>query len=188
VWARVRERALAGDDPSLAYAEYSLDFEHPDDVPDEAASDPELWRQVNIAIGRGRVLEEHMGREFRALGRREFVIELLGVGDWPATDGSADVLLTAEDWAEVEDQESVLVDPICLAFDVSPDRRTAIVASGVNEQGKLHVEVIHAGAGTGWVAERMEELYRAHEVVESSATGMGRRVRSPGRSTTPGSR
>jgi hypothetical protein len=64
---------LAGDDPSLAYAEYSLDFEHPDDVPDEVGFDPELWRQVNIAIGRGRVLEEHMGREFRALGRREFV-------------------------------------------------------------------------------------------------------------------
>ena len=37
VWTRVRERGIAGDDPALAYFEWSLDFEHPDDVPDEIA-------------------------------------------------------------------------------------------------------------------------------------------------------
>ncbi len=173
VFARVRERALAGNDPSLAYAEYSLDYEHPHDVPDEVASDPAVWALVNIAIGRGRVLEEHMARERRSMGFREFVVELLGVGDWPATDGSVDVLITAEAWADVEDEDSVLVDPICLAFDVSPDRKTAIVAAGMNQQGKLHIEVIHSGSGTGWIAERMEQLYRSHEVVDVVCDGYG---------------
>ncbi len=49
VWARVRERGIAGGDESLAYLEWSLDFEHPDDVPDQVASDPARWRSVNFA-------------------------------------------------------------------------------------------------------------------------------------------
>jgi hypothetical protein len=39
-----------------------------------------------------------------------------------------DVEITMEQWQSVEDQESVLVDPICIGFDVSQARRTAIVA------------------------------------------------------------
>lgn len=173
VWARVRERGIAGDDPALTYAEWSLDFDHPDEVPDEVRCDHEYWKSVNFAIGRGRVLEEHMEREFRSMLPRSFIVELLGIGDWPVTDGSADLLIDPEDWASLEDQESVLVDPICIAFDVTPDRRTAIVAAGASETGKLHVEVISARHGTAWVAERIEELYRSHEVVQIVCDGLG---------------
>lgn len=173
VWARVRERGIAGDDQALAYFEWSIDVDHPDDVTDEMMLDHELWRRVNFAIARGRVTEEHMEWERRAMSTRGFIVELLGGGDYPTTDGSADVVISVEDWAAVEDSESVLVDPICLSFDVSTDRRTTISAAGLNEQGRLHVEVIHSRSGTGWVAERLTELYRDHEVVEIVCDGFG---------------
>jgi hypothetical protein len=173
VWTRVRERGIAGDDQDLAYFEWSLDFEHPDDVPDEVADDPGVWRQVNFALERGRVTEEHMAWERRALSDRGFKVELLGVGDPPATDGAADVLLSKEDWAAVEDRESVLVDPVCLAFDVSPDRHSSIVAAGRNEQGKMGIELVDARPGTGWLTERLVTLYRKHEVAEFVCDGYG---------------
>ena len=88
VWTRVRERGIAGDDEALAYFEWSLDVEHPDDVPDEVADDPELWRRVNFAIARGRVTEEHMEWERRAMSRpRRSRSSCSASGDYPATDG-----------------------------------------------------------------------------------------------------
>lgn len=173
VWARVRERGLAGGDDALAYFEWSLPFDHPDEIPDEVATDPDAWRRVNWAIGRGRVLEEHMAREYRALGRRQFAVELLGVGDYPATDETAASVIDMDAWRETEDAESVLADPICLAFDVSPDRRTSIAAAGLNERGLLHGEVVHSRAGTGWVPERLADLVERHEVLEVACDGFG---------------
>lgn len=173
VWTRVRERGVAGGDESLAYFEWSLDFEHPDDVPDEVTDDPAYWRQVNFALERGRVAEEHMAWERRALSDRGFKVELLGVGDYPATDGGADVLISQEEWADVLDADVVMLDPICLAFDVSPDRHSSIVAAGRDERGHMAVELIHANHGTGWLTDRLAELYRSHEVAEIVCDGFG---------------
>ena len=173
VWTRVRERGIAGDDPALAYFEWSLDFEHPDDVSDEVALDQALWRRVNFAIERGRVPVEHMEWERRAMSFRGFVVELLGVGDYPETDVSADVLVSVDDWLALEDPGSVVLDPVCIAFDVSPERQTAIVAAGRNERGLMHVEVLAAGAGTGWLTARLVELYAKHEVAEIVCDGYG---------------
>lgn len=173
VWTRVRERGLAADDLSLAYFEWSIDAEHPDDVSDEQALDHDLWQRVNFAIGRGRVTLEHMEWERRAMGFRGFCVELLGAGDYPDTDLSADVIVSVEDWLNLEDRESVLLDPICLAYDVSPERQVAVVAAGLNEQGQWHVEVIHSSAGTGWLTHRLAELYEKHEVIEIVCDGYG---------------
>lgn len=173
VWARVRERGIAGGDESLAYFEWSIDVEHPDDVTDEMMLDHELWRQVNFAIAHGRVTEEHMDWERRAMSQRGFIVELLGGGDYPATDANPDAVITLDAWNDLEDESSVLLDPISLAFDVSPDRRTSISASGLNERGELHVEVIHARAGTGWVTVRLAELYEKHDVTEIICDGFG---------------
>jgi hypothetical protein len=173
VWTRVRERGIAGEDESLAYLEWSLDYEHPDDVSDEVALDQDLWKSVNFAIERGRISLEHMEWERRAMSFRGFVVELLGVGDYPETDASADVLVSVADWLNLEDPNSVVLDPVCIAFDISPERQTAICAAGLNEKGKWHVEVLHAGAGTGWLTERLVELYQRHEVVEIVCDGYG---------------
>ena len=173
VWTRVRERGLVSEDDALAYFEWSFDAEHPDDLTDEQVLDRDIWRRVNFAIERGRVAEEHMEWERRAMSFRGFVVELLGVGDWPATDVSADVLVSLEEWLALEDPNSVLIDPVCLAFDVAPDRKTAIAAAGLNEQGRFHVEIVHSGAGTGWVTERLVALYSRHEVQTIVCDGYG---------------
>jgi hypothetical protein len=137
------------------------------------AMDVALWKRVNFAIARGRVSEEHMEWERRAMSARGFIVELLGGGDYPATDGSSGMVIRAEAWAELEDDASELLDPVCLAFDVSPSRATSIAAAGMNADGNLHVEVIHARAGTGWVAQRLAELYERHDVTEIVCDGFG---------------
>lgn len=173
VWTRLRERGIAGDDEALAYFEYSLDYPSPDELPDEVAEDREAWAMVNWAIGRGRVPEEHMAKELRSLGRRAFAVELLGVGDYPDTEAGGNSEISLEVWAELEDERSVLADPVCLAFDVSPGRRTSISAAGLNERGEKHIEVIHSRAGTTWVPERLGELCEKHEVVQVACDGVG---------------
>lgn len=173
VWTRVRERGIAGDDDMLAYFEWSLEFEHPDDVPDAVADDPLEWARVNFAMVHGRVTEEHMAWERRALGDRAFKVELLGIGDYPATDGAADVLISQEQWAALSDQSSELLDPVSIAFDVSPEHAASIVAAGRSDRGHWFVELIHSRKGTGWLAERLEELYRTHEIAEVVCDGYG---------------
>ena len=114
-----------------------------------------------------------MEREYRSMAPRTFAVELLGVGDWPATDLSHDLLITPEQWADVMDESSVLQDPVCIAFDISPERHSSILAAGRNDKGKFGIEVIHSRSGTGWVAERMEHLYRSHEIAEVVCDGFG---------------
>ena len=174
VWARVRERGIAGEDEALAYFEWSLDVEHPDDVPDSGDCDPEYWRQVNFAIARGRMPEEHMDWERRAMSDRGFEVELLGVGDWPATDGSADVLVSLEEWPALEDPDSVAHRPGVhrlrrVARPQTVDRRRRPRRA----RARWQVEVIHARAGTGWLVERLVELYREHEIAEVVCDGYG---------------
>jgi hypothetical protein len=153
--------------------EWSLDFEHPDDVPDEVSDEPEQWQQVNFAIAHGRVSVEHMQWERRALSDRGFKVELLGVGDYPATDGAADVLISREEWDAVLDPEAKMTDPVCIAFDVSPDRHSSIVAAGRDDRGNMMVEVIASNRGTGWLTARLSELYQNHEVEEIVCDGFG---------------
>lgn len=173
VWARLRERGIAGDDESLAYFEYSIDFDSPDDVPDEVMMDPDVWRSVNWAMAHGRVTEAHMMKEFKTLGRRLFIVELLGGGDYPDTELAGNSEISLETWADIEDESSVLHDPVSLSFDVSPGRRGSISAGGVNADGDHHIELVNSRAGTAWMTERIGELWERHDVVEVACDGFG---------------
>jgi len=165
VAARIRERGIRGYDPSLAYFEWSApqpkekEVWVPDQVDDEYLETPENWRLANPALGI-RISEEHVENELRSMGRRTFAVERLGIGDWPATDANA---LAIEGWEDLEDPDSVLVDPVCLAFDVSPDRAWASIgAAGARPDGLAHIEVIENRRGTGWVVARLVELRNNH--------------------------
>lgn len=172
VWTRIRERGIRGEDQSLAYLEYSVDAEHPDDLSDEAMGDRDFWHQANPALGI-RISVEHMEREQASMDPRAFAVELLGVGDWPATDGSADTLISPEEWADVADPDAVLLDPVCIAYDVSPERHSSIVAAGRSDKGHLMVEVVHSNNGTGWLVDRLVRLYGSHEIAEIVCDGFG---------------
>lgn len=156
-FARIRERGLAGDDPSLAYFEWSVDADHPDEVTEEMAADPQLWAQANPGLGI-RISADHIAREQRSMDRRTFAVERLGVGDWPDPDGMAGRPISPEAWAALADLDSKPRDPVCFAVDVSPDRaRAAIGVAGFRSDGKPHVEIVAHQRGTAWVTERLGE-------------------------------
>jgi hypothetical protein len=161
VFARVRERGIKGDDPRLAYFEWSLPYERPEDVPDDVFADEVSWAQTNPALGI-RITAEHVANERRALDARTFAVERLGVGDWPDPSGMGGVL-NLETWAALEDQNSRPEDAVCFAFDVAPDRSSgAIARAGRRSDGLVHVEVVKHDRGTGWIIEELERLVEKH--------------------------
>lgn len=162
VLARQRERGHKGDDPSLAYFEWSLDLPGPTDVTDEIAEDEASWREANPAL-EIRIRPEHIRHEHRSLDPRKFAVERLNVGDWPRTDHVVVSMISIEQWDELAEQDSVLLDPVCLAYDVSPERKASIAAAGKNTDGRWHIEVLAQKAGTGWLPGRIAELVESHE-------------------------
>ncbi len=86
---------------------------------------------------------------------REFAVERLGVGDWPRTDGVMQKVLPIEDWKALEDLDSVVLDPVVLAFDVGPDRTASIAAAGQRDDGLWHVEVFDNRNGTSWLVKAL---------------------------------
>jgi hypothetical protein len=93
---------------------------------------------------------------------RTFAVERLGIGDWPRTDGGAQVI-ALEDWLALADPASRPVDPVCFAFDVTPDRAGASIAvCGLRPDGLAHVEIVERKRGTGWVPDRVAELVANH--------------------------
>jgi phage terminase large subunit-like protein len=179
--ARVRERGLAGGDESLAYFEHSVEGSH--DKPEELAKladDPQAWAQGNPGMGI-RIAAEHIARERRAMPLRTFCVERLGIGDWPRTDDELTDKLTLEMWLPLEDPDSKALDPVCLAFDVRPDRSaSAISAAGMRRDGKRHIETIEHKRGTGWVVGRLVELVAEHKPV-----GVVVDMKSPAASLVP---
>lgn len=173
VFARVRERGLAGDDPGLAYFEWSVDAESPDAVDEETARDPEAWARANPALGI-RISPEYIANEQRSLDARTFAVERLGIGDWPRTDGLTAQVIDSAVWKAGFDEKSKPLDPVCIAFDVTPNRsRAAIMAAGLRADGKRHLETIEHKKGTQWVPDRLLELVERHEPAALLCDGRG---------------
>jgi phage terminase large subunit-like protein len=163
VFARLRERAIEGVDPGMAYFGWSPGIEHPDKLTEEQASDPAVWAQANPALG-VRISEEYVAAERRSMSLRGFAVERLGVGDWPQGDDLGNRVIADDAWLSLIDRGSSMLDPVCFAFDVAPDRSmAAICAAGRRVDGRIHVEVIDHRAGTNWVAARVQELLGSHE-------------------------
>lgn len=172
VFARLRERGIEGKDRSMAYFEWSLPFENPGELTREDAADPANWARANPALGI-RIWPEHVAMELETMNDRTFAVEILGVGDWPRTDGTRLSPIKPDEWDALLDETSVLEDPICLAYDVSPERRTSIAAAGRRDDGLWHVEVISQWPGTKWLVPRLAELVELHEPLEVVCDGYG---------------
>jgi hypothetical protein len=180
VFAKVRERGIAGDDPRLMYAEFSPDCDSPDKA-GELLDDPEAWAQANPGLGI-RISRDYIENERRAMSSRGFAVERLSIGAWPSTEEIEETVIDRIVWKRREDPLSEIVGPVALAIDVSPSRATAsISAAGFREDGKPHVEYIKpdrddedlkVGEGTGWVVDRLVQLIEDGEV---EALGLDKR-------------
>jgi hypothetical protein len=163
VFARLRERALKGEDPDLAYFGWSPAFDKPSDVSVSAAADPEVWAQANPALGI-RIRPEHVAKELRSMDPRTFAVERLGVGDWPRVAEEDGLVISVKAWLSLVDPLSEPVDPLVFSFDVSPDRSSAAVCMAAKrDDGLDHVEVMEHKRGTGWLVDYLVERSERHD-------------------------
>jgi hypothetical protein len=160
--ARIREQGIAGR-ANIAYFEWSVPGDSPDMVTEEVASDERMQALANPGMGI-RISREWIEHERAVeLGAREFAVERLGVGDWPATSGVNQTVLDIAAWRALVDRESKIMSDVCFAFDVTPDRsRACIAAAGKRADGHWHLEIVDHRSGTGWLISRLEELDRKH--------------------------
>jgi hypothetical protein len=174
VFARVRERGVAGSDPRLMYVEYSPDCESPDHASDELLDSRKVWQEANPALGH-RISLENVERERRALKRRTFAVERLGIGAWPSTAEIDETVIDPVVWraAEVTVGE-ISLSGLTFSYDVALDRKSSSISvAGKRSDGRFQAEVIARNGGTKWVVPRMVELVRDWNAEAVVANGAG---------------
>jgi hypothetical protein len=173
VFARVRERAIAGDDRRLAYFEWSLECERPELLDPALLDDPASWQAANPGLDI-RISREAVADELRTVDRRTFAVERLGIGAWPATEPDDGAVIAAARWLALVDESSELAGAVCFAFDVAPDRSSsAIAAAGRRADGLLHVELTDHRPGTAWVVPRLAQLVERWNPIAVMTDGAG---------------
>jgi hypothetical protein len=163
VFARIRERGHAGGDPRLAYFEWSAEGDLVDAM--LLIEDERAWAQANPGLGI-RIDLEHVQAEARSLDPRTFAVELLGIGDWPDTAGSAATVIDPRLWSGLTDASSSIQGDLAMAIDTAPDRSfTTVAAAGRRPDGVGHVEVMERQRGTAWVLSYVLERVARHDPV-----------------------
>ncbi|MFI0718913.1 terminase [Streptomyces sp. NPDC021224] len=164
----VRDRGRPGGERRLAYFEWCApppkeacaDGEsctHALDVEGCGCDNLQLVKAANPAVGRRISLDYVMG-ERRALPPAEYARERMGWWDDPI---GGEVPIKPGDWTACLDEESRRTGSVALAVDITPDRAVSSIAvAGRRTDGLVHAEVIEHRAGTGWVVERLVELFR----------------------------
>lgn len=145
---RGRERVANDPQRGACYMEWS--------APDGAdLSDPDTWRACMPALGHTVTLDA-IRAEFDSMERAEFA---RAYGNRRAEADTYDPVIPAPVWESSGDTGSRILDPVAFAVDVAPDRsHAAIVVAGSRDDGRTHVELVEYRPGTGWVAQRVEEL------------------------------
>lgn len=161
-FALIRERGIA-ETPGVSWHEWSAPYESPDEMTIDVLRDRTWWPLANPSIADGLIDPDYMAEEIETNPARVTAVELGGVGDWPATDGSKETVISIHDWDDLCDPDSKLEAPFCLAFDVSPERKTAIAVGGMNQNGQWHVEIQEHRQGTSWVVDRIVEMVERGE-------------------------
>lgn len=160
---RIRNAGIAGEDPTLAYFEWSIDeAEHAADP--EIERRPDGWAQANPGLG-PRISIEHVENELRAMPHTEFLVERCGLGDWPDVSDGASRVITSEQWngcADPESQRDPAAPPV-FVVDATPQRDWASIGVAADRGDELvHVEVVAHDHGTAWVVDRTSKLAEKH--------------------------
>lgn len=162
-FAKVREAGLTKN-ASTAYFEWSLPYEHPDDVPLDVAADPESHRLTNPGYNK-RISPEWIEHERMVeMSARGFRIERTGVGDWPDTSEDANRVIPRAAWAKCAEHDSSIqiVSSPFFAIDCDPDGKWAsIVIGGKRADGLVQVALVERHQELGWLVPAVQNL-RAH--------------------------
>lgn len=122
--------------------------------------DRNAWAEANPGVGY-RITEEFIQSERDAMTDDDFARERLGL--YPEVAESVEAVIDEADWRTCLSPDSRPADPVTFAFEVSVDRRWAVIGSaGVSSAGGIHVEIIEDRRQTGWVVDRLIELRDRH--------------------------
>jgi hypothetical protein len=147
--------------PDLAYFEWSA----PDNWP---AAEPATWRACMPALGLT-VEESHVAHAQATLPAGSF--DRAYLNRWTV---QLESVIPPAWWAACRQAESQLpyASPLALAADVALDRgQVAIAAAGLRPDGRLHVELVDAVAGTDAAPRRLLELAYRHSAVVLAVSG-----------------
>ena len=146
-----RQLVTAGVTEGAAYIEYA--------APDDADhTDPAVWDACNPALGTT-ITSDAVKAELASLGEAEFRRSRLC--QW--TTQHHDPVVSLEHWETLRDPHSRRGRGLVIAFDSTPNgSHSAIAVASVRDDDLVHVEVIAHEAGTGWLANEVARLTRAH--------------------------
>lgn len=149
----IRQRGLAGGDPTLASFEWSPPEEfRPGDV--------DVWYSCNPSLGY-LIDEGFLHRQWRVFesSSRPGAFATEHLGQWPDSAAKQWAVIPYADWRDAADPASERPDPVAFAVTLSTDRKWAtIAAAGPRPDGLFLVHVVDRREGTGWVVERLKEL------------------------------
>lgn len=157
LWDKVgnyREIAAAALNHSVCYFEWSA-------ADDLDPTDEDTWRSCMPALGHTQTVDA-VRAELQGMHLNEF--ERAYLNRWKSA--TSDPVIPLASWNALADAKSAMIDPVCLAFDVTPDGAAAsIAAAGNRTDGLRHVETVEQGRGTGWLPQRLAELVERHKPV-----------------------
>jgi phage terminase large subunit-like protein len=147
-------------DPELGYRDWGLagDLEHLDDV--DLASE-ENHRKTNPSLGQGRLTFKDIRRELKSMSAAGFARERLGIWPRQITTGAGGGVVDAQLWKDLAVDAAKVGRPreIAVAVVVAADRsRTAIVAVGPQDDGRLQTSVMAYLPGTIGVVDTMVKI------------------------------
>ena len=139
--ARVRERGVRGDDPSLAFFEWSVPEPWHGAVLGYDPADPEAWAMANPGMGI-RISQAYVANERSALDAESFARERLGAGVYPSDAANAWLVISRPQWEARAVPESPRPSQVTVAADASPGQASAAIGvAGVLPDGRILVEI-----------------------------------------------
>ena len=143
--------ALEDPDSRVCYLEWSAE-------PDADADDPAVWASCMPALGHT-ITVDTIAAQRASLPPAEFERAYLCRRP-PA--GALERVITEAEWAAVFDPAATLADPVVLAVEVTYDRAAATIAACGRYGAYRAVEVVDHRPGTGWVLDRVLDIYARH--------------------------
>lgn len=133
-----------------------------DDERDAVLDDRASWAAANPALGRGRMTEETIARNRRAMDKLDFARECLGI--WPLPPEEGGRVIRSEDWAALGVEDAAFEGTPVFAIDCQPGGlRAAIGVAARQDDGVPLVWLEEDQAGTGWVVDAAKALHEKHE-------------------------
>lgn len=168
-WAYLAQKRQVGRARVAADVRHGVAFFDFSAAPGLDPGDPDTWWSCMPGLGIT-VDERTVAADFEALDLADFEAEYLG---W-APDAEKRqhwTLVSRAVWANLWDQDSMIIDRPALAVEFNEERTRAWVgASGRRADGHFHVELVEPGglvplgtSGVEWAERRIVDIYRANK-------------------------